>query len=167
MAKVTVMEYERVVRFVDGRLAGVLEPGRHTYRRRGTRLDRVDLRPRLVPVNGQEMLTADRLVVKVSATLRLAVADAALFVTAAQDPVQELYLRTQVELRAAVAEAGTAGGRARRHDAGRAHRRVTLTASTGARCHRRPGTTGGAHAAHTGTGSDSPGRGPRPHRCAG
>ena len=61
MAKVTVMEYERVVRFVYGGLAGVLEPGRHPYRRRGTRLERVDLRPRLVPVNGQEMLTADRL----------------------------------------------------------------------------------------------------------
>ncbi len=105
MAKVTVMEYERVVRFVDGRLAGVLEPGRHSYRRRGTRLERVDLRPRLVPVNGQEMLTADRLVVKVSATLRFAVADPARFVTAVQEPVQELYLRTQVELRAAVAEA--------------------------------------------------------------
>jgi regulator of protease activity HflC (stomatin/prohibitin superfamily) len=104
MAKVTVMEYERVVRFVYGRLAGVLEPGRHPYRRRGTRLERVDLRPRLVPVNGQEMLTADRLVVKVSATLRLTVTDPARFVTATQDPVQELYLRTQVELRAAVAE---------------------------------------------------------------
>jgi regulator of protease activity HflC (stomatin/prohibitin superfamily) len=105
MAKVTVMEWERVVRFEHGRLAGVLEPGRHSFRRRGTTLERVDLRPRLVPVNGQEMLTADRLVVKISATLRLAVCDAALFVTGAQDPVQELYLCAQVELRTAVAEA--------------------------------------------------------------
>ncbi|MEV4135370.1 slipin family protein [Dactylosporangium sp. NPDC049742] len=105
MAKVTVMEYERVVRFVDGRLAGVFGPGRHAYRWRGTRLERVDLRPRLVAVTGQEMLTADRLVVKISATLRLAVADPALFVTSAQDPLQELYLRTQVELRTAAGEA--------------------------------------------------------------
>jgi regulator of protease activity HflC (stomatin/prohibitin superfamily) len=44
MATITVQEYERAVRLVDGRVRGVLDPGRHRYRRRRTQLHRFDLR---------------------------------------------------------------------------------------------------------------------------
>src|SRR5688572_26686305 len=59
MAKVTVMEYERVVKLVDGVVKEVLGPGRHSYRRSRTHLHRVDMRPRWISVPGQEVLTAD------------------------------------------------------------------------------------------------------------
>ena len=75
MATVTVMEYERVVRLVDGRVKDVLGPGRHRYWRRRTHLHRLDLRPRLVTVPGQEMLTADGVSVRVTVVLRTTIAD--------------------------------------------------------------------------------------------
>src|SRR5439155_9072498 len=102
MAKTTVMTYERVVRFVDGAVHDVLGPGRHTYRRRRTRLERVDLRPRLLPVPGQEIFTADGLTIRISAVLRLAVTDPVAYLTAAQDAQQDVYLAVQAVLRDAV-----------------------------------------------------------------
>jgi regulator of protease activity HflC (stomatin/prohibitin superfamily) len=103
MAKIIVMEYERAVRFVDGRVADVLGPGRHRYRRRGTTLQRVDVRPRLVTVPGQEVLTSDGIAVRVTVVLRVTVTDAAAFVTASQDAYAEVYAAAQHALRQAVA----------------------------------------------------------------
>ncbi|WP_051571172.1 slipin family protein [Cryptosporangium arvum] len=99
MAKVTVMEYERVVTYRDGVAGPVLGPGRHTYRRRRTQLFPVDLRPQLLTVPGQELLTADGLAVKVSATVRWRVADPAAFHAAATDALQMLYAAVQAALR--------------------------------------------------------------------
>lgn len=104
MAKVTVMAYERVVRFVDGEVRDVLGPGRHAYRRRRTELKHVDLRPELLHVPGQEVFTADGLVIRVSAVLRVAVTDPVAYLTIAQDPRQEIYLAAQVAIRETVAE---------------------------------------------------------------
>ncbi len=102
MAKTTVMAYERVVRFVNGAVRDVLGPGRHSYRRRGTRLERVDVRPRLLAVPGQEIFTADGLTIRVSVVIRLAVTDPVAHLTAALDAQQEVYLATQSALRDAV-----------------------------------------------------------------
>src|SRR5574342_1132803 len=102
MAKTIVMAYERVVRFRDGRLRDVLGPGRHRYQRRRTRLERVDLRPRLLTVPGQEVFTADGLTIRVTAVARVAVSDPVTYLTAAQDAQQELYLATQTAVRDAI-----------------------------------------------------------------
>lgn len=104
MATTTVMEYERVVRFVDGRLTDVLGPGRHEYRARRTVLHRVDLRPKLLTVPGQEVLSSDGVAVRISVLVRVAVVDPVLAVSAAQDPNAEVYAQLQQALRAAVAE---------------------------------------------------------------
>lgn len=106
MAKVTVMAYERVVRFVDGELRDVLGPGRHRYEKwtAETVLHRVDLRPQLVTVPGQEVLTSDGVGVRLSSVLRLAVADPVTYLTESQDPRAEVYAEAQQALRLAVAE---------------------------------------------------------------
>lgn len=103
MASVTVMEYERVVRFVDGTFVDILGPGRHSYSRWRTKLDRVDVRARWLVVAGQEMLTADGITVTVSATARIQVTDPHAYLTAAQDAQQEVYIAVQRALRDAVA----------------------------------------------------------------
>ncbi len=105
MAKVTVLAYERVVRFVDGQVREVFGPGRHRYRRWGSRLHRVDLRPYLLTVPGQEVLTGDGVSVRVSATARLAVTDPVAALVAARDPQAEVYSAVQLALRDAVASA--------------------------------------------------------------
>lgn len=99
MAKVTVMEYERVVTYRDGVAGPVLGPGRHRYSRRRTQLFRLDLRPRLLTVPGQEVLTADGLGVKVSAAVRWRIADPSVFHAAASDAQEMLYAAVQAALR--------------------------------------------------------------------
>lgn len=103
MATITVMEYERVVRLVDGRVRDELGPGRHHYRRRRTSLHRVDLRPRLLTVPGQEVLTSDGLSVRVTTVLRTTITDATTHLTASQDASGDVYAAVQQALRAAVA----------------------------------------------------------------
>ncbi len=103
MATVTVMEYQRVVRFVDGRLAGVLEPGRHRYRRARTTLSILDVRPQQLTVPGQDLLTADGLTVKVSLLVGWRIADAARYLTGAARPLDVLYAAAQIAARDALA----------------------------------------------------------------
>lgn len=101
--KVVVRTWESVLVYRDGRLEKALTPGRHRLRRRRRELLRFDLRPGLVPVPGQELLTADGLSAKVSLLARVRVVDARLAHEAAQDGLAEAYAALQVALRAEVA----------------------------------------------------------------
>jgi regulator of protease activity HflC (stomatin/prohibitin superfamily) len=86
------------LRYRRGRLDVVLGSGRYP-RRFGARHVLVDLRDQLLALAPQEVPTADGVVVKVSAVVRWAVADAVAFVERASDPVGHTYLAAQVALR--------------------------------------------------------------------
>jgi len=103
MAKVTVMEYERVVKLVDGKIKEVLGPGRHRYRRLRTRLHRVDMRPRWLTIPGQEVLTADGISVKVTAMVMATPVDPVADLTASQEGKVDVYIAVQHALRLAIA----------------------------------------------------------------
>lgn len=98
MFMITVEPDQRVVHYRDGRLVGVLEPGRYRRRRR-SRYVPVDFRERLSQVPPQEVLTADGVSVKVTACVRWSVGDAATSLQAASDPFSFVYLAVQVALR--------------------------------------------------------------------
>lgn len=85
-----------------GRLAGVLDAGRHR-RVWGARYVGVDLRDHLLALSPQEVLTADGVTVKVTAAVRWSVSDPVAFVEQADDPVGHVYLGAQVALREALA----------------------------------------------------------------
>jgi regulator of protease activity HflC (stomatin/prohibitin superfamily) len=103
MAKITVMEYQRAVRYRDGRMTGVLEPGRHGYWPFWRfRHEVVDLRSRLTTVPGQELLTSDGVTVRVSLLARWRVTDAVAFVQASASPVDTVYATVQLALRGQV-----------------------------------------------------------------
>lgn len=104
MATVTVREYERVVRFVDGRVRDVLGPGRHRYRRGRTVLHTVDTRSFLATVPGQDVLTSDNIAVRMTVVLRLGIADPVVYLTASRDAYSEVYAAAQQALRVAVAQ---------------------------------------------------------------
>ena len=104
MTVVTVLEYQRAVRFRDGRVAGVLGPGRVRVRRRRTRLVVVDLRVRTQTVAAQEIVAADGVPVKVSLAVRWRVVDPVPFVTAAESAPDEVYVALQLALRDLVAD---------------------------------------------------------------
>jgi regulator of protease activity HflC (stomatin/prohibitin superfamily) len=97
------MEYERVVRFVDGRVKDVLGPGRYRYRRSRTHLHRIDMRPRWMTVPGQEVLTADGISMRITATLLVTPTDPLAQVLATQDANNDVYVAAQHAMRLAVA----------------------------------------------------------------
>jgi regulator of protease activity HflC (stomatin/prohibitin superfamily) len=102
VAIITVREFERAVRLVNGRVRGVLEPGRHRYRRSRTEVWTVDLRPQLVPIPGQDVLTADGVTVRVTTVLRMTVTDPVPYLTASRDAHAEIYAAGQQALRTVV-----------------------------------------------------------------
>ncbi|WP_062430008.1 slipin family protein [Herbidospora daliensis] len=104
MAKITVMEWERVLAFRDGRFERLLGPGRHTFNARRTSHVTVDVRPQLMQVPGQEVLTRDGVSVRVSATASWLVSDPVAYTNGASKPVQVLYAALQEGLRAKVGQ---------------------------------------------------------------
>ena len=100
LKRITVMEWERVVRYRRGRLAGVLDPGRHWVR--DARTYRVDLRPRTITLGGQEVLTADGVAVRVSLALVTRVTEPVTYVQASVSADQAVYVALQLALRTAL-----------------------------------------------------------------
>ncbi|MEV4315204.1 SPFH domain-containing protein [Actinocrispum sp. NPDC049592] len=101
MAYVTVWEWERGVRFRDGALVDVLGPGRYRVRK-GESIRGVDIRPSSYPLAGQEVPSADGVLLRVGLTVRVSVVDAALYVRSAANVREEMHYALQLGLRGAV-----------------------------------------------------------------
>jgi regulator of protease activity HflC (stomatin/prohibitin superfamily) len=101
--RIVVEEWEQVLAYRDGRIAGVLGPGRHRRPRRRHRYVRVALRPRLLVVPSQEVLTADGLTVKVSLFATCRTVDPRRWHEAVENADGFVYAALQVALREAVA----------------------------------------------------------------
>lgn len=96
---VTLMAYETGLKFRKGVFEALLPPGRYTTWPAPVTITRVDLREFTATVAGQEILTADQMVLKVSAIAVYRVADAKAYVTVAQAPASRLHEEVQVALR--------------------------------------------------------------------
>ncbi len=70
LRRIIVFEYERGLRYSRGRFDRALEPGPYWYIPFFVRIDKLDVRPRFLPVNGQEVLTSDAISLKVSLAAR-------------------------------------------------------------------------------------------------
>jgi regulator of protease activity HflC (stomatin/prohibitin superfamily) len=90
--------------FLDGRYADTLGPGRYTFWKNvaAVRLVRVDRRETVVDVPGQEILTADKVTLRLTAVVVYRVTDPLRAVTHTDDAKQALYREAQLALRAAV-----------------------------------------------------------------
>jgi regulator of protease activity HflC (stomatin/prohibitin superfamily) len=106
MIRATVHQTQLGLLYVKGRFERVLEPGRHWILKRGARVERIDSRRRLLHVQSQEILTSDNVQLRVGAIVSIRVADPARAVHEAESYEHELYVATQLALRAAVAETG-------------------------------------------------------------
>jgi regulator of protease activity HflC (stomatin/prohibitin superfamily) len=104
--QIVVQEWERVLVYRDGRFTEVMGPGRHRRRRWHRRYVRLSIRPRLIAVPGQEVLTADGLAVKVSLTVAVSTADPRRWYETVDVPDAFVYSALQVALREVVS-AGT------------------------------------------------------------
>ena len=102
--RVTVLEYERGLRYDRGRFSRTLGPGRYWYLAWRTRIETLDVRPRIVTIGAQEVLTADLVGLKVSLAVRYEVADPARAVNEVADFEEHLYVHVQLLLRGLVAQ---------------------------------------------------------------
>src|SRR6266550_3566709 len=66
IGSITILEYERALKFVKGRFVDVVGPGLFWYSRRTTSFRKVDTRPTHITVSGQEVLSSDGVAIKAS-----------------------------------------------------------------------------------------------------
>ena len=101
----TAAEGSTVVRYVDGALDAVLGAGRHAAwtAQRKVVLAVIEVRERLLAVTGQEVMTKDRVTLRLNLAAAYRVADARRLATVARAPDEVLYLAVQLASREAVA----------------------------------------------------------------
>ena len=97
--------HEAGLLFVDGRLVERLEPGRHAFWQVGrtVRIAKVDLRPQPLEVTAQEILTKDRVGIRVTLTAFTRVLDPEKAVLGAGDVPAMVYKLVQFAIREGVA----------------------------------------------------------------
>ena len=100
---VVVHDYERGLRYSRGRLRGLLDPGAYVSLRPLSEIQVFDMRPTSVTIDGQDVLTADGVNLRISLIARYLVVDPAAAVGGDQDYRRALYVTLQLALREALA----------------------------------------------------------------
>ena len=105
VTQATVEAHEAGLLFVDGQLKERLGPGRHAFWQVGrtVKITKVDLRPLPLEVTAQEILTKDRIGIRVTLTAFYKIADPEKAAVSATDVPNTLYRLVQFAIREAVA----------------------------------------------------------------
>jgi regulator of protease activity HflC (stomatin/prohibitin superfamily) len=105
VAEHVVENHEAGLLYVEGKLVERLAPGRHAYWTVGRKIEvkRLDLRPQLLEITAQEMLTRDRVALRVTLTAFRRIVDPERAVAATADVDAWLYRLVQFAIREAVA----------------------------------------------------------------
>jgi regulator of protease activity HflC (stomatin/prohibitin superfamily) len=92
------------VLYIDGRFVAELQPGLYAFWKDAadSRLVEVDLRESQIDVSGQEIMTADKVTLRMNAIVTHVVKDARRAVSASNDVRQSLYREVQLALRAVI-----------------------------------------------------------------
>ena len=99
---VTIFEYQRGLKFVNGRFRGLVDPGRHWLWRPSEEVHVVDTRDALLSIAGQEVVSSDGVSVKLSLAVRYRIADPVVACTKIEDYQGAAYVLLQVGLREVV-----------------------------------------------------------------
>ena len=105
VAEHVVENHEAGLLYVEGRFAERLAPGRHAFWTVGRKIEvkRLDLRPQAVEITAQEMLTKDRIALRVTLTAFRRIVDPERAVATVADVDAWLYRLVQFAIREAVA----------------------------------------------------------------
>ena len=101
--KVVVREYERGLLYRNGRFVSLLDPGVYRLARWRSKVDLCDIRLRTIVVQGQEVLSADNVGLKLSVVAIFLVKDPEKAIHSVQDYQLALYTAAQLAVRRAVA----------------------------------------------------------------
>ena len=97
--RMTVFEYERGVKYVNGKFETILEPGQYWYLPFLVHIQKVDIRPCFVSITGQEVLSSDGVTLKVSLAAKYEISDPNIAINKVQNYQEALYLELQLALR--------------------------------------------------------------------
>jgi regulator of protease activity HflC (stomatin/prohibitin superfamily) len=105
ITEAVVENHEADLLYVEGRLRERLAPGRHAFWIAGRKIEvkRLDLRPQAVEITAQEMLTKDRIALRVTLTAFRRIVDPERVVATVPDVDAWLYRLVQFAIREAVA----------------------------------------------------------------
>jgi len=98
----TVRQYEHGLEYVRGRLVGTLDPGRYAvWSHPAARVEivKIDMRTTQLALTGQELMTRDKVTLRLSLTVEYAVEDAALATHATASVRDAIYLLVQLASR--------------------------------------------------------------------
>ncbi|PLS04279.1 slipin family protein [Neobacillus cucumis] len=96
---ITIYQFERGVKYHHGKFKEILGPGKYTYFTSSTRLEIFDMRPAILQLNGQELLTSDNISVKISLAVKYQILDPQALISHYQDYQEHLYMNIQFKLR--------------------------------------------------------------------
>jgi regulator of protease activity HflC (stomatin/prohibitin superfamily) len=102
VGSITILEYERALKFVKGRFVNLAEPGLYWYSRRTTTFRVVDTRSTHVIVPGQEVLSSDGVAIKASVLAVYRVIDPKVAILGIDNFAGAVHTQLQVALRAVV-----------------------------------------------------------------
>lgn len=90
------------VLFIDGRFTDTLKPGRYAFWKDGSdvKVVEIDLRETAIDIAGQEIMTSDKVTLRLNALVTYRVVDSRKTVSSSVDIQQALYRETQLALRA-------------------------------------------------------------------
>ena len=106
LVEAQVRQFERGLKYVQGKFDGVLEPGRHAFwNHPGARVtvQVLDTRVQQLKIEGQELMTRDKVTLRLTLTAEYAPADAPTTVHAVADVKDAIYLAVQLAAREFVA----------------------------------------------------------------
>lgn len=99
---VTVHEHERGLLYVQGRFVRLLSPGRYTFwstRPEPVTITTVDMRTQALPITGQEVMTRDKVSLRLSLSVEYGVDDPVLAASAAVNVRDTVYVMVQLASR--------------------------------------------------------------------
>ena len=104
LAVVDVDSHEAALFLVDGKLSFVAGPGRYAFWQGAAKVswESVDLREQVLDVAGQEIMTADKVTLRVNLVVGFQVIDPQRYASVALDASQTLYREAQLSLRIAI-----------------------------------------------------------------
>ena len=97
--RVTVYEYQKALKYTKGRYAGTLNPGQYWILSFFSSIVPVDVRPEFISIPGQDVISADGVILKVSLAAEFQVADPNVAINKNANFRTSLYLSLQMALR--------------------------------------------------------------------
>ena len=97
--RITVLEYERGLKYAKGKFKSVVEPGQYWYMPFFTIIQKLDVRRRFVSITGQEVLSSDGVTLKVSLAANFEITDPNIAINKVMSFQEALYLELQLALR--------------------------------------------------------------------